>query len=286
MSVLDVKYNQEMTNFVLSVIMEQTTYDYDKDDYVDIGISTFKDWLKETKNLTGKYPFGYLKNKYGEEFIDFLYTGHENDKPSYRSIIHSNPENWGRLIVKYGVVSDLPTLAKKSTFMETYSRYLPRIVNMLKLPTWIKIEFTEPNPYQVFININVDFPEMIKSNTTQVFTSYEITTKLKDFLERFLGLEFGKVVDGKVLINRGPINLNGLDEWIKNVFNKELKKEFKNLPNVKDLHSISLKQPNDLDKTDIKVTTKRGSSSYKITGQIRDLLTSKGYNPRYLSVNY
>lgn len=286
MSVLDVKYNQEMTNFVLSVIMEQTTYDYDSDDYVDIGISTFKDWLKETKSITGKYPFGYLKKKYGEEFIDFLYTGYENDKPSYWRSRYDGPENWGRLIVKYGVVSDLPTLAKQSTFMETYSRYLPRIVNMLKLPTWIKVEFVEPNPYQVYIYINVDFPEMIKSNTTQVFTSHEIMTKLKDFLERFLGIEFGKIVDGKVLITRGPINLNGMDEWVKNVFNKELKKEFKNLPNGKDLHSISLKHPNDLDKTDIKVTTKRNSYSNKITGQIRDLMISKGYNPRYLSVNY
>ena len=60
MSVLDVKYNQEMSNFVLSVIMEQKHYDYEKDDYVDIGISTFKDWLKDTKNLIGKFPFGYL----------------------------------------------------------------------------------------------------------------------------------------------------------------------------------------------------------------------------------
>lgn len=286
MSVLDVKYNQEMTNFVLSVIMEQKNYDYDRDDYIDIGISTFKDWLKETKNLTGKYPFGYLKRKYSEEFTDFLYKNHENDKPTGYYRRNDDIESWGRLIVKYGIVNDLPTLAKEGTFMETYSNYLPRIIEMLKLPSWIKLEFSESNPYQVYLIINVNFPEMIKSKTTQNFTSNSIMSNLKQYLTRFLGIEFGKIVDGKVSMGTTSVNFNGVDEWVKNVFNKELKKEFKNLPNGKDIHSISMKHPDDIDRTIIKITTKRNAYSHRIWDQIKDLMVSKGYNPDYLKVDY
>lgn len=284
MSVLDVKYNQEMSNFVLSVIMEQKHYDYEKDDYVDIGISTFKDWLKDTKNLTGKFPFGYLKKKYGDEFTDFLYKGHEEDKPSYYSGRSGDLEQWGKTIVKYGIVSDLPTLAKEGSFMETYSRFLPRIIDMLKLPNWLKIEFVENQPYQVYINYRVDFPEMIKSTTNERFTTSSLFMNLKKSLEKYLGLDFGKIVEGKVSMKQGSVFFTDFDEWIKNVFNKELKKEFKNLPNGNDIHSISLKYPSDLQRVDIKITTRRNSYGYRVVNQIRDLMNSKGYNPNYLEI--
>ena len=284
MSVLDVKYNQEMSNFVLSVIMEQKHYDYEKDDYVDIGISTFKDWLKDTKNLVGKFPFGYLKKKYGDEFTDFLYQGHEGDKPSYYTGRHTDPEQWGRTIVKYGIVSDLPTLAKEGSFMETYSRFLPRIIEMLKLPNWLKIEFVESQPYQVYMNYRVDFPEMIKSTTNERFTTSSLFMNLKKHLEKYLGVDFGKIVEGKVSMKQGSVFFNGFDEWVKNVFNKELKKEFKNLPNGNDIHSISLKHPSDLQRVDIKITTRRNSYGYRVVNQIRDLMNSKGYNPNYLEI--
>lgn len=284
MSVLDVKYNQEMTNFVLSVIMEQKNYDYDKDDYIDIGISTFKDWLKDTKNITGKFPFGYLKKKYGDEFNNFLFQGHEEDKPSYYSRNNTEPEHWGRTIVKYDIVSDLPTLAKESSFMETYSRFLPRIINMLNLPNWLKLEFVENQPYQVYINYRVDFPEMIKSTTNERFTTSSLFMNLKKYLEKYLGLDFGKVVEGKVSMKQGSVFFTDFDEWVKNVFNKELKKEFKNLPNGKDIHSISLKYPSDLQRVDIKIITKRNVYGSRVVNQIRDLMNSKGYNPNYLEI--
>lgn len=284
MSVLDVKYNQEMSNFVLSVIMEQRHYDYERDDYIDIGISTFKDWLKDTKNLIGKFPFGYLKKKYGDEFTDFLYQGHEVDKPSYYSGRHTDAEQWGKTIVKYGIVSDLPTLAKEGSFMETYSRFLPRIIEMLKLPNWLKIEFVESQPYQVYMNYRVDFPEMIKSTGTERFSSSSIFINLRKYLEKYLGLEFGKIVEGKASMKQGSVFFNGFDEWVKNVFNKELKKEFKNLPNGNDIHSISLKHPSDLQRVDIKITTRRNSYGHRVVNQIRDLMNSKGYNSNYLEI--
>lgn len=276
----------DMEKIVRKIINEQKLYDYTKLDYIDIAIDTFKTWLKDTKNLKGKFPMSYLINKYFDEFTNFIFANRPTeDKERFirRNNQSSTLENWGQEIVSGNVVSDLPTLGSEEFFTKKFERFLPRVLQMMEIPEWLKIELIEPNPSQIKMKLVVDYPKMIKSNNTQYTKGYDVLDKFKKVLTKYFGITFGRVIEGNVLLQLDSVVFNGFEEWIKKDFNKELKKEIKSLPGSGDLHSMKFEPPSSSDfKSNIKLVMRKYTYGREIRNGIEQLLRDKGYSQEFL----
>jgi hypothetical protein len=280
----------ELETIIRKVIYEQRLYDYTKFDYIDIAIDTLKTWLKDTKNLTGKFPMSYLINKYYDEFTDFIFANRPTeDKERFkrRNNHMTTLELWGQEIVSGGVVSDLPTLGSEEFFTKKFERFLPRVWQMMELPEWLKVDLIEGSPSHIKMNLIIDYPKMIKSPTSKFLKSYEVTDKFKKILTKYFGITFGRVIEGNVLLQINDVVFNGLDEWIRKDLNKEIKKEVRTLPGSEDLHSMKFEPPTSSDfKSAIKLVMKKYRSGREIRDRVDDLLKSKGYNRELIRTHY
>lgn len=276
----------DMEKIVRKLVYEQRLYDYTKLDYVDIAIDTFKTWLKETKDLKGKFPMSYLINKYFDEFTDFIFANRPvEDKERFirRNNQSTTLENWGQEIVIGNVVSDLPTLGSEEFFTKKFERFLPRVWQMMEIPEWLKIDLIEPNPSQIRMNLVVDYPKMMKSNDTKYTKGYDVLDKFKKILTKYFGITFGRVIEGNVLLQLNNVNFIGLEEWVKKDFNKELKKDIKSLPGSEDLHSIKFEPPNSYEfKSGMKLVMRKYKYGREIRNGVERLLRDKGYNQEFL----
>ena len=76
------------------------------------------------------------------------------------------------------------------------------------------------------------------SENVKSINSNSIERKIKNFLENFVGVEFGNPAYGEISLTVTPLNLYGIDEWIKDVLNKKIKKHIRTFPEAKILKSI------------------------------------------------
>ena len=274
----------EMIKFV-SMIVEQVNLDgYNDEDFVEVFVNLFRPWVK-TKHgdEVGKYPMSYLIKKYVEEFALDNKIELNRYYGDLKKIVHI-----GRDIVRNGAYQ-LPSLNTNKKFTERFKNPLLFFVDNLNLPDFINIEFDEESPNNVRGKVIVDFQKMIKSNAKPTGI-YNMSTKLQKSFEDYLGIEFGSPVHGKLdfYLNTTPIYI-GLDEWIKQEFNKNIKKQIKQLPlaerNISSLKFI-LNTNNHL-KAEIKIGWKRDSrygDHHKIKEEVRNILKSMGYNTEILEV--
>jgi hypothetical protein len=274
----------EMIKFV-SMIVEQVNLDgYNDEDFVEVFVNLFRPWVK-TKHgdEVGKYPMSYLIKKYVEEFALDNKIELNRYYGDLKKIVHI-----GRDIVRNGAYQ-LPSLNTNKKFTERFKNPLLFFVDNLNLPDFINIEFDEESPNNVRGKVIVGFQKMIKSNAKPTGI-YNMSNKLQKSFEDYLGIEFGSPVHGKLdfYLNTTPIYI-GLDEWIKQEFNKNIKKQIKQLPlaerNISSLKFI-LNTNNHL-KAEIKIGWKRDSrygDHHKIKDEVRNILKSMGYNTDILEV--
>ena len=270
----------QLTEIIEKVIAENKKYlDFSRTDYIDIALDVFKDWLKNTKKLTGKQPLSLLMNKYGEEFSGLISNGDESfaRRMQYNNDV-SRLENWGVQIVKIDYITDLPSLGKDEYFTEKFAKFLPRVIKSLELPDWMTIKLEEPSPYSLRFIVNIDFPKMIKSKDTNYTDSFQVQQKFRKFLEKNFGITFGRVIDGNLSIGGYITNYEGKDEWIKNTFNKQIKPEIKKLPHANDLHSVKFIPTSDGYKSEMKIASKKWTYGGELRDEIRELFKSMGYN--------
>jgi hypothetical protein len=162
------------------------------------------------------------------------------------------------------------------------------LVDNLKLPDFINLQFDEETPNRVRGEVIVDFPKMIKSSDGPK-SPYTISKKLLQSFEDYLGVEFGSPVHGKLdfYLNTTPTYV-GLDEWIKKEFNKNIKKQIKELPLAeRNISSLKFILSTNHLKAEIKIGWKRDSrygEHHKIKEEVRNILKSMGYNTEILEV--
>ena len=270
----------QLTEIIEKVIAENKKYyDYSRTDYIDIALDVFKDWLKNTKKLTGKQPLSLLLNKYGEEFSGLISNGDESfAKRMQYSHEVDKLKNWGEQIVKIEYITDLPSLGKDEYFTEKFAKFLPRVIQSLNLPDWMTIKLEEPSPYSIRFIVDIDFPKMIKSKDTKYTDTYQVLQEFRKFLEKNFGITFGRVIDGNLSMGSYVTNFEGKEEWIKNVFNKQIKTEIKKLPHANDLHSVKFIPTSDGYKSELKIASKKWTYGGELRNEIRELLKSMGYN--------
>ena len=274
-----------MIKFV-SMIVEQVNLDgYNEEDFVEVFVNLFRPWVKSKHgDEVGKYPMSYLIKKHIEEFA----SDNKIQLQSYYGGELKRIVNIGREIVRNGAYQ-LPSLNTNTKFTERFKKPLLFLISILNLPEFINIEFDEESPNKVRGEVIVDFPKMIRSNEKPT-SAYNISKNLQKYFEDYLGVEFGSPVHGKLdfYLNTTPTYV-GLDEWIKKEFNKNIKKQIKQLPlaerNISSLKFI-LNTNNHL-KAEIKIGWKRDSrygDHHKIKEEVRNILKSMGYNPEILEV--
>jgi hypothetical protein len=275
----------EMINFVSMLIERVNLEGYTDEDFIEVFVNLFRPWVKSKHgDEVGQHPMSYLVKKYIDEFITDIKVDVD-----IRYLTGLNKfAKIGREIVRGGIYQ-LPSLNSGKKFTEQYKKHLEFIINYLNLPEYINIKFNEDSPNKVYGDAIVDFQKLLKSQDNPP-TIRQIAINLTKFFESYLGIEFGSPVHGKLdfYLNSTPTYV-GLDEWTKNEFNKNIKKQIKQLPSAeRNISSLKLiLNTNNHLKAEIKIGWKRDShygAHHKIKEEVRNILKSMGYNTEILEV--
>ena len=274
----------ELMNVVKTILEQVNLNDYIAEDFVEVFLHYFRPWIKQTHGEEiGQYPLSFLIKKYLDEFCD--------DKDidlgsTYYAINYNKLAAVGKSIVKKGL-HELPSMKPKGLFTEKYKKGITALLDRLDIPDYMELKITEPEPYNVKIKTYIKFESLLKSEN-KLGSSSVITNKLKQYFQDYLGVIYGLASHGELnlYIDDTPVYL-GQDEWVKNVFNKELKKKIKELPEAKSvLRSIKLDVSPYLYAT-IKLGfngSSRWNSQREFKVKVIDLLKEMGYNTSILKV--
>jgi hypothetical protein len=276
----------ELINMIKTIV-EQVNQDlnqYDENDFVDVFISLFRNWIgNKLGEEVKRYPFSYLLNKFGQEFLEQTfgdkyekYFGN-NRNISFRNIYDIS--TFGRRLIEIGAYV-LPSLRQEKKFTERFGKIILFIIEALELPSFARLELTEDKPYDIVATLYIDYPSYLKSEESSIRFSYHnpIQARLKSLLENFLGVEFGNPVHGKINLTFS-VKLENEDEWVKKVLNKEIKKHIKQMPDGNYVHSIRFEPK--LDKSNMKIVYKENSSrrmhQYEFRNKVQEYLKGLGY---------
>lgn len=222
---------------------------YNDSDIYEAFFYLFKKWLDKTVGDEYKrYPMSYLLNKYAKEFEKYYGYKRENeDEDSY----YDEDEDYSYATWEIGEFMDYMIESGKFKFKgmfpevkftEKYAKKLPLILSQLKLPDYMTLEIIEEEPYNIELKFIIDFVKLITSEGEyEPLSLSDIKNRLKIYLNRFLGVEFGEPFHGKlnVGINTQPEYL-GFENWKKNVFNKKIKKDLKAIAYPKDITRVTI----------------------------------------------
>ena len=271
---------------MVKTIVEQVNQDlelYDENDFIDVFISLFRNWIgNKLGEDAKKYPFSYLLNKFGQEFLEQTfgdeYEKYFHDNRDVTIARHLIPKI-GKNLVQIGA-HVLPSLRQDKKFTERFGkRIIDNLIEMLKLPSYARLELVEDKPNDLDATLYIDYPTFLKSKEPSMGNyNNSILIKLKSLLGNTLGVEFGNPVHGKIKLNF-TIKIENEDEWVKKVLNKEIKKHIKQMPDGDYVHSIRFEPKTD--KAIIKIVYKESSyrrmHQHEFRKKVSDYLKGLGY---------
>lgn len=274
----------ELINMV-KTIAEQVNQDlsrYDDNDFSDAFFFIFRNWLgNKIGEDVKKYPFSYLLKKFGQEFLketfgdkfEKYFSVSQYGEPSFS---RSEIPRIGKKLIQVGAHT-LPSLRQEEKFTELYSKHIARLVKMLNLPSYARLELIEPTPQEVNANLYIDYPSFLKS-TEPTINEYNIEKKFKSLLEDYLGVEFGSPVHGEISLSFS-LMLENEDKWVKNVLNKEIKKHIKQMTDGNQVHSIRFEPKTS--RASLRIVYKEGSSrrmhQFEFRNKVSEYLKGLGY---------
>ena len=254
---------------LIKTIMEQDNFDFsdvDDLDYYDALFLMFRNWIQNNLSDSEKdAPISYLLDKYGKKFVSELVGDGIIVLDNDFEISRWNIPRIVQAMVRKGVYK-FPTKRKEEKFTEKFKRQIEYFINELNLPPWAKINLTEKNPYNVNYHMVIDFPQMIKSEKEQHASSHSVEGKLKNYIQGYLGVEFGNPNYGHLDLHKNNTQFDNLDTWVKEVLNKEIKTKIRALPYGRNVHSIKFEPKEGV--SDLKIIFKghaswNGKSEFK-----------------------
>jgi len=274
---------------LISESIEDELSQYEELDFYDGFVFLFRKWMNENLSEDQKnYPFSLLSKKYGDKFArdilgDSYNTYYSNDRPfnaNYWDIRH-----FMQLVIRKGL-HKLPSARKQEKFTEKYKKALDVFIKKLKIPDFVKLEVDEKNPYDLYIKYIIDYPTYLKNNDSFP-RSYGFSRKLSDFVSDYLGIPIGSPINGELRITVDEKMVN-VDEWINNVFKKDIKKQIKSLPDTNRIKKMVF-TPSKNDMSTLKFYF-QDFTSYEMKRAIRqkvvDLLDSLGYEKIRVEIPY
>ena len=273
----------ELIKVINRIVESYNDETYSDEDYVEVFLNYFRPWVKKNHgDEIGEYPLSYLVKKYMSEFATDNGMNPDNVIYSYRNNL-TNASYVGKSLVKQGK-HKLPTLRSQEMFTEKYKKPLEYFLTELNLPDFIKVEFIEQTPYNVYVKLDVDWEGLIKYQG-DVRPNFEtIFRELKKRIEDFLGVEIGNPTYGQLSFKMNKQYV-GVDEWVKKTLNKEIKKKIKELPNARILHAIKFETNSSSNMGgDLKLSFKNWNGRNDFIKGVKSLLQSMGYNTEILNV--
>jgi len=271
----------ELKNLIPVLLEEFDINDYSDEDFVEVFIKYFRNWVKKTHgDEIGSYPMSFLFKKYEDEFLRDI--GLKEERHYYYGSGAAKFAKIGRdIILKQ--LETLPTLAPNKKFTEKYKRQIDHLIKYLDIPDYVKFNVEEERPNDVNVEFEIDFPSMLISNDD--FHAATAFTNLKKYLTDFMGVEFGSPSHGLLKFNYHVRTIGG-DEFVKKIFNKQIKPNLKKLPSSGAIHSMKLS----LDTHRLTITLIFRQSSYystrnSIKKEIKDYFAENGFNPDKIIVN-
>ena len=273
----------EMRKFVSMIVEQVDVAGYSDEDFIEVFVQYFRPWIKQYHgDEVSKYPMSLLVKKYINDFAN----DHNIEDRYYGSGL-TRLSRLGRELAILGKHT-LPDLSSTQKFTEKFRKPLTFITEYLEFPSYITLKFTEPSPYRVNCDVIVDWDKLIKSNKRM--DCYTIDKQLRKYLGDYFGAEFGSPQHGHLdfRVNTHP-TYNGREEWVKTVFNKQIKKEFKAVPKAEYTISSFKFIPDDSRmKADIKIGWKRSSrwsDQRDVADKCIQILKNMGYNTDTLRID-
>lgn len=196
---------------------------YDDEDYIEVFLNFFKEWVnsKNYQNL----PLSFLLRKHLDDFVKEYNIDYDTENNSWRGNL-SHMKNIGKIMVDKGLAK-ISTLRPEVKFTEKFAKPLRYFIEELELPPYVKLKIDEPVPYELRGELEIDWEELIKNPPLNKNVS-SVGRKLQTKIENFLGLSMGRPEHGELdlFMIRNP-KFIGLDNWKKNILDKEIKKKIK-----------------------------------------------------------
>jgi len=275
----------DLEKVVRTVLESFNPKEYQDEDFVEVFVNYFRPWVKKNHgDEIGQYPLSLLIKNHMKEFAEDygaadVVTGYYG---AYRTMV-----NVGRELAQKGV-HKMPSLKNEGLFLERYKKAITFFTDRLELPEWITLNLTEDSPYVVNGFFSVDFDKSIRDKSEKNYRAAELGNDFMETLTNFIGVEIGSVTHGKLDLNMsGAFVYQGVDEWVKQTLNKEIKKKIRALPNSHVLHAVKFKTSSNNVGGLIELTFKSGAWRHTSTfsEEVRELLENLGYNTDILRVS-
>ena len=212
-------------------------------DFVDAFVVHFRNWYKNKFDKETRIPFSYLISKYGRQYLKEmgLWEEHhyDDDDETDFGLNVWNMIRIGKQLISSGQVT-VEKISQDENFLEKNRNKIEKVLKSLKLPESIRLNLSEPKPNELFANVELNMDEYLKSSGISI-EPFILEKKIKDVLQVYLGIDFGKTIFGKKNLTVGLSNFETeFQEWKKTVFLKQIKPQFKNLPHIKAVRAFKL----------------------------------------------
>ena len=276
----------------IKVISESDNLNYyDDEDFIEVFFEYFRPWVRENHGKDiGKFPLSYLLKKYYLEFIksyDINTNIYDDEYWSTRQLVEIGKWFVGNRQHK------LPTLLPSHKFTEKFAKQINSIIKSLRLPDWLTFSFTEENPYVIHVRLTVDFEKLMVSDYTEK-DAHDFFEEFKEYLETYMGIEFGYPSHGQLEIT-DDIILKNNERFLDKKFIQKLKSEIKSVPSGDKIHSIKIQTTYKglhitlSFKSEMNYyswSSRRGPSRGDIRDSVIEKLKELGFNESKFNVNY
>lgn len=281
---------------LIKLVLEQESDDWEHFyslDYVHAFIKVFKNWIESTKQVNfSDFPFSYLIAKYGQEFAkkhkliqdDEDYEDEDEDEDLEYRYDTRTLERWGRELIKLGLIK-YPTLREEGSFMNRFGKAIDKFIALKKYPDYMNVKIEEPKNFVLQPVIHIDIESALKSDSPKTFSKWDFNRDLEEYVKNILGIGIGSPVMGKVKFEYPNVHTNK-DTFTKEVINKVIKKEIRQLPYANHIKAIRVEitdQPNVVLKMIFK-----DYPEYQKRAALRDgtkeIIKNLGYNPNKFRV--
>jgi len=258
---------------------------YNDEDFVEVFVMEFRPWIRKNHgDEVGEYPMSLLVKKYINEFANEF--GLSSNELRYGNTLNQM-RLIGREIARKGI-RQLPSLSKNFMFTEKFKKVIDYFISAYDLPDFVKIHLEETSPFRVRGWMEVDFESAMKYNGN-IKELHTFPKEFTNLVTSYLGFEVGSPIHGKIDFNfSNSVRFTGVEEWVKNVLNKKIKKEIKTLSSRDSLHSMKFNTNDSAIRGEILLVYTRNSwYSNQITfkEEFKKYLENLGYNPMRLIVN-
>jgi hypothetical protein len=259
--------------------------EYSDEDFVEVFVMEFRPWIRKNHgDEVGQYPMSLLVKKYIKDFA--FESGLEEYGLRYSNILNQMILI-GRQLAKQEIIK-LPSLKKDIFFTEKFKKILDHFVDSYNFPDFVKIHFEENSPFKVSGWITVEFEPAMKYDG-DLKNVHVFSRELTNLITNYMGFELGSPAHGKIDFQfGGGVRFLGVEDWVKNVLNKKIKKEIKTLPHRGALHSMKFTTNTGAIRGEITLTYTRDTwytNQTNFKSEFQNYLQSLGYNSNRLLVS-